>query len=140
MAVLCDPCWEVYANELAMAEGATAAPSPEVGPNDTTWYEPPICPDCNMPLRRFPTNYDRWVDLGSTEVTAKAVPRRYRWRLQRTAGGTIAVRIGGIDPQPSDPVVPAHRAVCVSPDAVAEVEEERLADLAREVRTLDIEP
>lgn len=72
----------------------------------------------------------------STVARAKDVPRRYRRRLEPIRArhsafvvDVIAVKIGGIEPLPSELITPAHRAVCTSPDAVREVEEARLADL-----------
>lgn len=119
MARLCEMCWNIFANEMAQADGATAAPRPEPDPDDVSWIEPPACPECGAPIRVFPTNYDRWVSLATVELPAKDVPERFRWRLtklpgrSRIATDVVAVRVRGVDPLPSDPVVPAHRMMCV---------------------------
>ncbi|MFG2941740.1 DUF6083 domain-containing protein [Streptomyces sp. NPDC048282] len=119
MARLCDACWNVLANEIAQAEGATAAPRPEVDPDDVSWIEPATCPECGALIRVMPTNYDRWVSLATMELPAKDVPERFRWRLTKLPGGStittdiVAIRIRGIDPLPGDAVVPAHRMMCV---------------------------
>jgi Family of unknown function (DUF6083) len=122
MGELCDGCWNQLANDLATAEGATAAPIPDLDPNDVTWIEPPHCPKCNRQVRSYPTNYDRWVALATCELPAKDVPEPYRWRLTPAAGthaGTmIAVRLKGIEPLPSERVTPAHAFLC--PDEEAE--------------------
>ncbi|WP_346097650.1 DUF6083 domain-containing protein [Streptomyces olivaceiscleroticus] len=119
LAVLCDACWNVQANALAEEEGATAPPRGDPGPDDTRWIEPPVCPDCGAPIELYPTNYDRWVRLATKDQPAKDVPPAHRWRLVTAPGGAerIAVRLRGIVALPSEPVRPAHRAVCPSPDA-----------------------
>ncbi|POX39861.1 hypothetical protein C3486_16605 [Streptomyces sp. Ru73] len=68
-----------------------------------------------------PTNYDRWVRLATRDRPAKDVPPEHRWRLVtgRRGAERVAVRLRGIVPLPSEPVRPAHRAVCLSPDAGA---------------------
>ncbi|MCF3176702.1 hypothetical protein IPZ61_25670 [Streptomyces sioyaensis] len=135
MAVLCDPCWNAYANQLAIEEGATAPPQVDPDPDDVTPYEPPTCSDCGAAVKHCATNYDRWIYLAVGELPAKDVAPRYRWRLQPLGGRhsrvpveIVAVRIRGIEPLPSDLVWPAHRAVCLSPEAVQEVEQERAAE------------
>ncbi|MFJ5213325.1 DUF6083 domain-containing protein [Streptomyces sp. NPDC088354] len=135
MATLCERCWNRYANEIAEAEGATAPPREEPDQDDTRWIEPPTCRACGLQVRRTPTNYDRWVDLGTVAVRAKDVPRRYRWRLlsihPRSATvitDVIAVKVGAIEPTPGELIMPAHRALCPSPDAVREVERELAID------------
>ncbi|QTZ91581.1 DUF6083 domain-containing protein [Streptomyces auratus] len=135
MAVLCDSCWNAYANQLAIEEGATAPPQVEPDPDDVTPYEPVTCGDCGAAVRHYPTNYDRWVYLAVDDLPAKDVAPRYRWRLQTIVGrhsrvpvDIVAVRIRGIEPLPSDAVRPAHRAVCLNPEAVQEAERERAAD------------
>ncbi|TJZ54688.1 hypothetical protein FCH28_14685 [Streptomyces piniterrae] len=82
-------------------------------------------------VRHYPTNYDRWVYLAVEDLPAKDVAPRYRWRLETirapyspVAVDVVAMRIRGIEPLPSDPVRPAHRAVCLSPDALQEAEQE----------------
>ncbi|MEU4843711.1 DUF6083 domain-containing protein [Streptomyces gilvosporeus] len=134
MAVLCDPCWNAYANQLALEEGATAPPQAEPDPDDIAWYEPPTCSDCGAAVRHYPTNYDRWVYLAVEDVPAKDVAPRYRWRLQSlqgrhssVPGAIVAVRIRSIEPLPSELVRPAHRALCLNPEAVQEAEEGRAA-------------
>ncbi|MGW3626934.1 DUF6083 domain-containing protein [Streptomyces sp. NPDC000880] len=131
MAELCDACWNDFANDLAEYEGATAPPRPEPGPDDVDLIEPPVCPECHGFLRLFPTNYDRWVYLASREYPAKEIPSRYRWRLMEIPGRQlrVAVRIGATQPLPGEIVLPAHVAVCLSPDAVAAVEEAWKSDL-----------
>ncbi|WP_232838430.1 DUF6083 domain-containing protein [Streptomyces geranii] len=115
----CDHCWNIYANEMAEADGATSAPRPDPGPDDVSWIEPPACPECGALIRVYPTTYDRWVSLSTLELPAKDVPERYRWRLTKLRGRSpvvvdvVAVRVRGIDPVPGDPVVPAHRMMCV---------------------------
>lgn len=135
MAVLCEPCWNAYANQLAVEEGATAPPKVEPDPDHVTSYEPPTCRDCGAMVRHYSTNYDRWVYLAVEDLPAKDVAPRHRWRLETIRGrhssvpiDIVAVRIRGIEPLPSDPVRPAHRAVCLNPDAVQEVEQERATD------------
>lgn len=135
---LCDACWNRLANALAEEEGANAPPTEAMDPDDLTWYEPPRCRDCGARVRRCPTNYDRWVDLGIRELPAKDVPLKYRWRLEEIRPPSsaivtrvIAVRIRGLEPLPSEPVTPAHVAVCIDPDAIAEVERARAEDLRR---------
>ncbi|MGX1370020.1 hypothetical protein RKD19_005379 [Streptomyces canus] len=119
MASYCEGCWNALANEMAAADGATAAPRPDPGPDDTTWIEPPRCPECGAAVRIYPTAYDRWVSLAMAELPAKDVPEPFRWRLTRLPGRSpvptdvVAVRIRGIDPLPGEPVVPAHRMMCV---------------------------
>ncbi|WP_369265294.1 DUF6083 domain-containing protein [Streptomyces sp. R35] len=104
---------------MAKADGATAAPRPEPDPDDVSWIEPPICPECGALIRVYPTNYDRWVSLATMELPAKEVPEPFRWRLTKPLGrspiatGIVAVRVRGIDPLPGDPVVPAHSMMCV---------------------------
>lgn len=124
MAILCDTCWNVQADALAEEEGATAPPRGDPGPDDSTWIEPPTCPDCGAPVEIRRTNYDRWVRLATEDLPAKDVPPRHRWRLvARTAPHSsyvvdiVAVRIRGIAPLPSELVRPAHRAVCLSAEA-----------------------
>ncbi|MFJ9631558.1 DUF6083 domain-containing protein [Streptomyces sp. NPDC101175] len=82
------------------------------------WIEPPRCPECDALVRMYPTSYDRWVSLATVELPAKDVPAGFRWRLTKVPGSRIpmdivAVRVRGIDPLPSEPVVPAHRMMCV---------------------------
>lgn len=119
MARYCERCWNTLANEMAVSDGATAAPRPKPDPDDTTWIEPPVCPMCGVSVRVYPTNYDRWVSLAMVELPAKDVPEAFRWRLTRLPTRSpiptdiVAVRVRGIDPLPSEPVVPAHRMVCV---------------------------
>nr|QIY77247.1 hypothetical protein HEP84_34085 [Streptomyces sp. RLB1-33] len=66
-----------------------------------------------------PTNYDRWVSLATVELPAKDVPEPFRWRLTKltarspTVTDIVAVRVRGVDPLPGEPVVPAHRMMCV---------------------------
>ncbi len=122
MARLCELCWNVLANEMADADGATAAPRPESDPDDVSWIEPPTCPECGAPIRVYPTNYDRWVSLATVELPAKDVPEAFRWRLTKLPGRSpivadiVAVRVRGVDPLPGEPVVPAHRIMCVPDD------------------------
>ncbi|MBQ1088238.1 hypothetical protein KBY47_03700 [Streptomyces sp. B93] len=84
------------------------------------WFEPPVCPECGTPVRVCRTNYDRWVSLATVELPAKDVPEPLRWRLMPVAGrasiptAMVAVRVRGIDPLPSEPVIPAHRMMCVT--------------------------
>lgn len=117
MARLCERCWNTFANE--MADGATAAPRPDPDPDDVTWTEPLVCPECGALIRVYPTNYDRWVSLAMVELPTKDVPEAFRWRLMRLPDRSpiptdiVAVRVRGIDPLPSEPVVPAHRMMCV---------------------------
>jgi hypothetical protein len=129
MAVLCDCCWNAYANELAAEEGATAPPRVDLGPDDITWHDPPTCDDCGAMVAHYPTNYDRWVYLAVNDLPAKDVAPRYRWRLKTlrnrlpsAALDVVAVRVRGIEPRPSDLVRAAHRAICLAPDAVLEAE------------------
>ncbi|MDX3067826.1 DUF6083 domain-containing protein [Streptomyces sp. ND04-05B] len=104
---------------MALADGATAAPRPQPDSDDVTWIEPPLCPECGISVRIYPTNYDRWVSLAMVELPAKDVPEPFRWRLTRLPDPSpistdiAAVRVRGIDPLPGDPVVPAHRMMCV---------------------------
>ncbi len=119
MAKLCEGCWNRLANEMADVDGATAAPRPDLDPDDVSWIEPPTCPRCGALVRVYPTNYDRWVSLATVELPAKDVPEAFRWRLtplptrSRIAADIVAVRVRGVDPLPSEPVVPAHRMMCV---------------------------
>lgn len=119
LAWLCERCWNTFANEMAATDGATAAPRPDPGPDDVTWIEPPVCPECGALVRVYPTNYDRWVSLATVELPAKDVPEAFRWRLTRVPDlspvptDVVAVRVRGIDPLPGEPVVPAHRMMCV---------------------------
>ncbi|WP_244201821.1 DUF6083 domain-containing protein [Streptomyces diastatochromogenes] len=119
MARYCEKCWNILANEMAEADGATAAPRPASDPDDVTWIEPPMCPECGASIRLYPTNYDRWVSLAMVELPAKDVPEAFRWRLTRLPARShipadvVAVRVRGIDPLPSEPVVPAHSMMCV---------------------------
>lgn len=124
MAALCDDCWNVQANALAQEEGATAPPRGDPGPDDSTWAEPPTCPDCGAPVDIHRTNYDRWVRLAIGDSPAKDVPPQHRWRLvPRMARHSsyvvdlVAVRIRGIPPLPSELVRPAHAAVCPAAEA-----------------------
>ncbi|WOX10872.1 DUF6083 domain-containing protein [Streptomyces sp. N50] len=119
-ADLCDRCWDEVANELAVCEGATAAPDPEFDPDDVEWVEPRTCRQCHAPVRCYPTNYDRWVELATFELPAKKVPPGHRWRLMHPKAAntpvpvaTVAIRIGAIDPTPGEPVIPAHEFVCL---------------------------
>ncbi|QEU70137.1 hypothetical protein CP966_12260 [Streptomyces galilaeus] len=72
-------------------------------------------------VRIYPTNYDRWVSLATAELPAKDVPEPFRWRLTRLPDPSrlttdiVAVRVRGVDPLPSEPVVPAHHMMC-APD------------------------
>ncbi|WP_075033834.1 DUF6083 domain-containing protein [Streptomyces mirabilis] len=78
-----------------------------------------MCPKCGISVRICPTSYDRWVSLATVELPAKDVPEPFRWRLTRLpdqphlAADIVAVRVRGIDPLPGEPVVPAHRMMCV---------------------------
>ncbi|MFE7772592.1 DUF6083 domain-containing protein [Streptomyces sp. NPDC057445] len=127
MAVLCERCWNEHANEIAVHEGATDPPRPEPGPDDVTGYEPPRCRHCKADVVPCLTNYDRWVHLDTTELPAKDVPPRHRWRVvtirDRRSGvpSVVAVRVRGVVPLPGEFVRPAHRAVCLDPDAGDEV-------------------
>ncbi|MET7794822.1 DUF6083 domain-containing protein [Micrococcus luteus] len=117
MAKLCDACWNTIANEMAEVDGATATPRPD--PDDASWIEPPTCPTCGAMVRVCPTNYDRWVSLATVELPAKDVPEPFRWRLTKLPARSpivtdiVAVRVRGVDPLPGEPVVPAHRMMCV---------------------------
>ncbi|MGW3630547.1 DUF6083 domain-containing protein [Streptomyces sp. NPDC005122] len=88
---------------------------PEPDPDDTSWIEPPICPECGALVRIYPTSYNRWVSLATAELPAKDVPEPFRWRLTRLphrshlTTDVVAVQVRGIDPLPGEPVVPAHR-------------------------------
>lgn len=99
MASYCQRCWDTLANEMAEADGATAPPRPEPDPDDVTWIEPQVCPECGAP--------------------AKDVPEAFRWRLMPLPARApipadiVAVRVRGIDPLPGEPVVPAHSMTCV---------------------------
>ncbi|MFJ4789069.1 DUF6083 domain-containing protein [Streptomyces sp. NPDC088794] len=123
MAKHCDGCWRALADEMAQVDGATAPPRPEPDPDDMSWIEPPRCPECGALIRVYPTNYDRWVSLATVELPAKDVPDVYRWRLTTLRGRSpvptdiVAVRVRGVDPLPGEPVVPAHRMVCVPDEA-----------------------
>ncbi|MBF8171320.1 hypothetical protein KVH22_02465 [Streptomyces olivaceus] len=84
-----------------------------------TFMEPQTCALCDAGIRVCPTVYDRWVSLAMTELPAKDVPERFRWRLVRLRSprssvvvDVVAVRVRGIDPLPGDLVVPAHRMLC----------------------------
>ncbi|WP_348541156.1 DUF6083 domain-containing protein [Streptomyces sp. SAI-149] len=118
MARFCEACWNVFANEMAMADGATAPPRPDPGPDDVSWIEPPTCPRCGAFVRIYPTTYDRWVSLATVEMPAKDVPEPFRWRLTRLPDlsrvtiDIVALRVRGIDPLPGELVVPAHRMMC----------------------------
>ncbi|MET7744362.1 DUF6083 domain-containing protein [Streptomyces sp. NPDC005385] len=123
-ADLCDRCWNKVADELALSEGATAAPEPEFDPDDVDWIEPRTCRHCGTPVRCHQTNYDRWVELATFELPAKKVPPAHRWRLMRPRAlntpivvATVAIRIGAIDPSPGEPVVPAHEFMCPGNEA-----------------------
>lgn len=125
--VLCDPCWNVVANELALEEGATATPWPDPGPDEFGWCEPKPCPRCRAHVANYPTNYDRWVCLSTTEAPAEDVPPQDRWRLQTVPARhssvpvrVVAVRLRAVDPLPGELVRPAHRSTCLDPDAVRE--------------------
>ena len=83
MASYCERCWNTLANEMAVSDGATAAPRPEPDPDDTAWIDPPVCPVFGVLVRVYPTNYDRWVSLAMMELPAKDVPEAFRWRLAR---------------------------------------------------------
>ncbi|WP_256340429.1 DUF6083 domain-containing protein [Streptomyces sp. 2231.1] len=104
---------------MAVADGATAPPRPEHDPDDVTWIEPPVCPECGALIRIYPTTCDRWVSLAPMELPAKDVPEAFRWRLMPLPtrspipADIVAVRVRGIDPLPSEPVVPAHSMMCV---------------------------
>ncbi|WP_280846190.1 MULTISPECIES: DUF6083 domain-containing protein [unclassified Streptomyces] len=101
-----------------MADGATAPPRPDPGPDDVSWIEPPTCPRCGAFVRIYPTTYDRWVSLATVEMPAKDVPEPFRWRLTRLPDlsrvtiDIVALRVRGIDPLPGELVVPAHRMMC----------------------------
>lgn len=81
MARYCERCWNTLANEMAEADGATAAPRPEPDPDDVTLIEPPVCPECGTSIRLYPTTYDRWVSVAMVDMPAKDVPAAFRWRL-----------------------------------------------------------
>ncbi|MGW8711871.1 DUF6083 domain-containing protein [Streptomyces sp. NPDC055752] len=81
--------------------------------------EPQTCALCSADIRVYPTVYDRWVSLAMTELPAKAVPERFRWRLVRLRSprspvvvDVVAVRVRGIDPLPGELVIPAHHMLC----------------------------
>ncbi|MFE7990216.1 DUF6083 domain-containing protein [Streptomyces shenzhenensis] len=124
MVELCDGCWNRFTNDLAMLEGATAPPCPAPDPDDVEAIgppEPPTCPKCHHSVRRYPTNYNKWVDLATCDLPAKDVPEPYRWRLTKGsgphAGMWIAVRVHAICPLPSDLVLPAHAFLCPGEEA-----------------------
>ncbi|MGW1779585.1 DUF6083 domain-containing protein [Streptomyces sp. NPDC002143] len=126
MAEFCDDCWNRVANQMASADGATAAPWPEPDGDDVTFLEPPTCARCGRDIRIYPTVYDRWVSLSTAELPAKDVPPRFRWRLTRLPGrhtsvivDVLAVRVRAIAPLPGELVIPAHRMLC----AVEQAEE-----------------
>ncbi|MER7397757.1 DUF6083 domain-containing protein [Streptomyces sp. NPDC000151] len=111
-----------------MQDRALAPSRGDPGPDEHTWHEPPPCPDCGAVGSVRRTNYDRWVRLAAKDLPAKDVPPEHRWRLEtvRTRHssygvGLVAMRLGAIEPLPSDLVCPAHRTVCLCPEA----EEER---------------
>ncbi|GGJ62138.1 DUF6083 domain-containing protein [Streptomyces brasiliensis] len=125
MAELCERCWNCLANGLAAVEGATAPRLPTADEEEAEGVQtsgPATCRRCREEVRRYPTYYERWVDLEIDEQPAKEVPERYRWRLMKAptphAPTVIAVRVRVIDPLPSDPVIPAHAFRC--PDEEAE--------------------
>ncbi|MBY8878633.1 hypothetical protein [Actinacidiphila acidipaludis] len=140
--VRCDPCWERLANELAEIDGVTDRPTPEPDAESTRWIEPDNeCPRCGMEVRPVRTNYDRWVNLATSPMRAKEVPRPYRWRVRTLTArhsaypiGVIAVKVSGIEPLPDDPVTPAHTVVCADPVAIEEVRRARLAEVERQYR------
>ena len=76
-------CWNVFANEMAVTDGATAPPRPDTDPDDVSWIKPPTCPKCGAFVRIYPTTYDRWVSLAAAEIPAKDVPEPFRWRLMK---------------------------------------------------------
>ena len=110
LGMLCQRCWNLLTNDLEAQDGARWLP-----PDDPDSYLPyayPRCGDCGAELTWYPTNYERWVALEAAEQPAKDVPPAFQWRVYtdlRT--GVTAVRILQ-PPEPSDPVRPAHRAVC----------------------------
>jgi hypothetical protein len=110
MAEMCEECWQRLANGLATVEGATAPPQDPAGNG------PPRCRACRGVVRRYPTYYERWVDLATVELPAEEVPQRYRWRLIKApaprAPVVLAVHIRVVDPLPRDPVLPAHAFLC----------------------------
>ncbi|MEU0428023.1 DUF6083 domain-containing protein [Streptomyces canus] len=118
MTRFCEACWNVFANEMAATDGATAPPRPNPDPDDVSWIDPPTCPRCGAFVCAYPTTYDRWVSLATVEMPAKDVPEPFRWRLMklpdlsRVTTDIVAVRVRGIDPLPGEPVVPAHRMMC----------------------------
>ncbi|MGW1728353.1 DUF6083 domain-containing protein [Streptomyces sp. NPDC002306] len=99
MASYCERCWNTCADAMAEADGATAAPGPDPGPDDVTWIEPPVCTECGALVRVYLTNYGRWVCLAMVELPAKDVPEAFRWRLTRFPGrALIAADIGAVRP------------------------------------------
>ncbi|MFG2191442.1 DUF6083 domain-containing protein [Streptomyces sp. NPDC048639] len=129
IALLCERCWNITSNELALQEGATDSPGYDAEGNALVAGEPPRCPACRTPIVPCPTNYDRWVHLATKDLPAERVPRRFRWRLVDVQGhGRVAVRIRGVEPFPTAFVRPAHRAVCLGPDAEPDVARESRLD------------
>ena len=111
-------CWNVFANEMAVTDGATAPPRPDTDPDDVSWIEPPICPRCSF-CAHLP---DRVRPVGQPRYGGDARQRRPRALplAPDEAAGPIrvttdiaAVRVRGIDPLPGDLVVPAHSMMCV---------------------------
>ncbi|MGW1258895.1 DUF6083 domain-containing protein [Streptomyces sp. NPDC002513] len=128
MTMLCDHCWNVEANKIAIGGGATDSPAPEPDPDDVTWFAEPIppCEKCGEVIQRRRTNYGRWVHLELEQMTAKEVPHEYRWRLMPLRARhslvpveIIAVKVGAMDPRPGDPVYAAHAMFCSAPEATA---------------------
>jgi hypothetical protein len=129
----CENCWNEYRNLAARADGITNPQLPESDPDELSWYEPPNCPACGVPLHLYRTNYDHWVAVELEPLPAKQVPSLFRWRLKAlrarnspTTIDVIAVRITGIEPTPGEPVLPAHRFHC--PAAQDEVLAQRIHD------------
>ncbi|MFF2366302.1 DUF6083 domain-containing protein [Streptomyces sp. NPDC058122] len=111
---------------MALSEGATAPPRPDVDPGDVTFLEPPTCAQCGSSIHIYPTLYDRWVSLALMELPAKDVPPGFRWRLVEIRSPRspviieiVAVRVHGIEPLPGDPVIPAHQMFCRAEEAEA---------------------
>ncbi|MFJ4695333.1 DUF6083 domain-containing protein [Streptomyces sp. NPDC088766] len=124
IAELCEDCWNRLANRMALDEGATALPRPELGPDTMTFVEPLTCERCGSDIRIRPTVYDRWVSLATAELPAKDVPPHFRWRLVHLRSprspvviDVVAVRVRGIDPLPGEAVTPAHRMFCAAEEA-----------------------